>query len=138
MLIVHFGFIQNLLGKNNYVSSQINQHSSREVTLGAARECSCCIFCRYIDVSQAVEPNHPHGLEFLYRDCKNVSDFFSAKGVHQCLSPAAMFTSITGLPIDESGSEAEILTQVFSNLFLNYLRLFLCFFVPLSSCNRWA
>ena len=119
--------IQNLLGKNNYVSSQINQHSSREVTLGAARECSCCIFCRYIDVSQAVEPNHPHGLEFLYRDCKNVSDFFSAKGVHQCLSPAAMFTSITGLPIDESGSEAEILTQVFSNLFLNYLRLFCVF-----------
>jgi RIO kinase 3 len=74
-------------------------------------------FFRYIDVSQAVEPNHPHGLEFLYRDCKNVSDFFTAKGVHQCLGPAALFTSITGLPIDESGSEAEILTQVI--IFIN-------------------
>jgi RIO kinase 3 len=63
-------------------------------------------------VSQAVEPNHPHGLEFLYRDCKNVSDFFTAKGVDSCLSPAALFTSITGLPIDEVSSEAEILTQV--------------------------
>lgn len=25
-----------------------------------------------IDVSQAVEPAHPHGLEFLYRDCGNI------------------------------------------------------------------
>lgn len=27
----------------------------------------------FIDVSQSVEPNHPHGLEFLLRDCTNVS-----------------------------------------------------------------
>ena len=27
----------------------------------------------YIDVSQSVEPTHPHGLEFLLRDCTNVS-----------------------------------------------------------------
>jgi hypothetical protein len=67
---------------------------------------------RFIDVSQSVEPNHPHGLEFLYRDCKNISDFFTNKGVHQCLTPGALFTSITGLPIDETQSEAEILTQV--------------------------
>ncbi|XP_036159972.1 serine/threonine-protein kinase RIO3-like [Myotis myotis] len=26
-----------------------------------------------IDVSQSVEPTHPHGLEFLFRDCRNVS-----------------------------------------------------------------
>lgn len=26
-----------------------------------------------IDVSQSVEPTYPHGLEFLFRDCRNVS-----------------------------------------------------------------
>lgn len=26
-----------------------------------------------IDVSQSVEPTHPHGLEFLLRDCRNVA-----------------------------------------------------------------
>ncbi|KAG8009667.1 Serine/threonine-protein kinase RIO3 [Nibea albiflora] len=26
-----------------------------------------------IDVSQSIEPTHPHGLEFLFRDCRNVS-----------------------------------------------------------------
>ena len=28
--------------------------------------------CYFIDVSQSVEPTHPHGLEFLYRDCVNI------------------------------------------------------------------
>ncbi|KAF0028599.1 hypothetical protein F2P81_019686 [Scophthalmus maximus] len=27
----------------------------------------------FIDVSQSIEPTHPHGLEFLFRDCRNVS-----------------------------------------------------------------
>ena len=30
--------------------------------------------CFVIDVSQAVEPNHPHALEFLYRDCVNIAN----------------------------------------------------------------
>lgn len=29
--------------------------------------------CWYIDVSQSVQPDHPHGLEFLLRDCRNIS-----------------------------------------------------------------
>lgn len=29
--------------------------------------------CWFIDVSQSVEPNHPSGLEFLLRDCTNIS-----------------------------------------------------------------
>lgn len=35
----------------------------------------CSIFKQVwlIDVSQSVEPTHPHGLEFLFRDCRNVS-----------------------------------------------------------------
>ena len=34
-----------------------------------------------IDVSQAVEHDHPRALEFLRKDCTNVTDFFSRNGV---------------------------------------------------------
>ena len=36
----------------------------------------------FIDVSQAVEPIHPSGLDFLLRDCANIYNFFSKKGLH--------------------------------------------------------
>jgi RIO kinase 1 len=34
-----------------------------------------------IDVSQSVEHDHPHALEFLRKDCGNVTEFFKKKGV---------------------------------------------------------
>lgn len=34
-----------------------------------------------IDVSQSVEHDHPHALEFLRKDCSNVTDFFKKNGV---------------------------------------------------------
>ncbi|KAM3836153.1 serine/threonine-protein kinase RIO1-like, partial [Diretmus argenteus] len=34
-----------------------------------------------IDVSQSVEHDHPHALEFLRNDCNNVNDFFMKRGV---------------------------------------------------------
>ncbi|KAB7495354.1 Serine/threonine-protein kinase RIO1 [Armadillidium nasatum] len=34
-----------------------------------------------IDVSQSVTPDHPHSLEFLRKDCSNITDFFRKKGV---------------------------------------------------------
>ncbi|MCL4133427.1 UNVERIFIED_CONTAM: hypothetical protein GTU68_017901 [Idotea baltica] len=34
-----------------------------------------------IDVSQSVTPDHPHALEFLRKDCSNITDFFRKKGV---------------------------------------------------------
>ena len=34
-----------------------------------------------IDVSQSVEHDHPRALEFLRKDCTNVTDFFEKKGV---------------------------------------------------------
>lgn len=34
-----------------------------------------------IDVSQSVEHDHPHALEFLRKDCANVNDFFLKHGV---------------------------------------------------------
>jgi RIO kinase 1 len=34
-----------------------------------------------IDVSQAVEHDHPMALDFLRRDCANINDFFKRKGL---------------------------------------------------------
>jgi RIO kinase 3 len=68
--------------------------------------------CWYIDVSQSVEPNHPHGLEFLLRDCRNVSDFFNKRNAHDVKSAEELFTDITGLPLDADATEAEIFSQV--------------------------
>lgn len=34
-----------------------------------------------IDVSQSVEHDHPHALEFLRKDCSNINDFFQKHGV---------------------------------------------------------
>ncbi|RLN99317.1 hypothetical protein DYB28_010953, partial [Aphanomyces astaci] len=35
----------------------------------------------FIDVSQSVEHEHPHAMEFLRKDCKNITDFFSKAGL---------------------------------------------------------
>lgn len=35
-----------------------------------------------IDVSQAVENDHPHSMDFLRRDIVNINDFFRKKNVH--------------------------------------------------------
>ena len=68
--------------------------------------------CWYIDVSQAVEPNHPHGLEFLMRDCRNVSEFFTKKNVHDVKSPQDLFSYVTGLSLDAGLTDAELFNQV--------------------------
>lgn len=34
-----------------------------------------------IDVSQSIEHDHPMALDFLRRDCTNINDYFSKKGV---------------------------------------------------------
>jgi len=71
----------------------------------------------FIDVSQSVEPNHPCGLEFLYRDCTNVADFFRQRGLKGGKSPWRLFTDITELPLQGDDhecpqSEAEILARI--------------------------
>lgn len=50
-----------------------------------------------IDVAQAVEPIHPSALEFLMRDCGNVSNFFSKRGVPDVKSKEDLFFHITNL-----------------------------------------
>src|SRR5258708_38495994 len=47
-----------------------------------------------IDVSQSVEHDHPHSLEFLRMDIKNVNDFFKRKGVMP-FSERTLFKFIT-------------------------------------------
>ncbi|XP_071853911.1 serine/threonine-protein kinase RIO3-like isoform X2 [Apostichopus japonicus] len=65
----------------------------------------------FIDVSQSVEPNHPHGLEFLLRDCTNVSTFFSNIGVHGVLKPHELFNRVTKLDL-KPGDHQEFLAQI--------------------------
>jgi RIO kinase 1 len=55
-----------------------------------------------IDVSQSVEHDHPHALEFLRRDCLNINDFFKRVG-GETVSLRALFDYITDLtPMEES------------------------------------
>ena len=53
----------------------------------------------FIDVSQSVEPFHPHALEFLYRDCTNVVEFFTKCGVADVLQAHELFNKVTRLEI---------------------------------------
>ncbi|CAG4988323.1 unnamed protein product [Colias eurytheme] len=52
--------------------------------------------CWFIDVSQSVQPDHPNGLEFLLRDCKNIINFFEKKGVPNIKTADELFKFITG------------------------------------------
>ncbi|CAK1586649.1 unnamed protein product [Parnassius mnemosyne] len=52
--------------------------------------------CWFIDVSQSVQPDHPSGLEFLLRDCRNITNFFEKKSVPNIKTAEELFKSITG------------------------------------------
>ncbi|PHH49463.1 Serine/threonine-protein kinase rio1 [Ceratocystis fimbriata CBS 114723] len=62
-----------------------------------------------IDVSQSVEPDHPHSLEFLRMDIKNVGDFFRRKSVNT-LSDRVIFDFISHPkgPVDEAGMASKL------------------------------
>ena len=72
--------------------------------------------CRYnsrklyiIDVSQSVEHVHPYALDFLRKDCANVTDFFKKKHV-RVMSIRQLFDFITDLSfgIEEKDMEEEL------------------------------
>jgi RIO kinase 1 len=63
-----------------------------------------------IDVSQAVEHDHPMALDFLRRDCVNINDFFKRKGL-QTLNTQEAFDFITDILIT---NENEYLANLFS------------------------
>ncbi|RWS28454.1 serine/threonine-protein kinase RIO1-like protein [Leptotrombidium deliense] len=54
-----------------------------------------------IDVSQSVEHDHPSSLNFLRKDCVNVTDYFRKKGV-LTMSVKELFDFVTDPNIDES------------------------------------
>lgn len=57
-----------------------------------------------IDVSQSVEQDHPHALEFLRKDCSNITDYFRKKGV-ATMGIKQLFDFITDPTVNESNIE---------------------------------
>lgn len=57
-----------------------------------------------IDVSQSVEHDHPHALEFLRKDCTNITDFFAKREV-ATMTMKELFTFITDPNINEENME---------------------------------
>lgn len=66
--------------------------------------------CWLIDVAQSVEPGHPSALEFLMRDCDNISTFFTRKGCPEVRTKENLFSHITGL--DSSVHNAAMLERI--------------------------
>eukprot|EP01135_Chromosphaera_perkinsii_P008937 Nk52_evm47s1524 gene=Nk52_evmTU47s1524 len=54
-----------------------------------------------IDVSQSVEHDHPNALEFLRKDCLNITDFFRKNGVGT-MSVRQLFDFITDLSLENN------------------------------------
>lgn len=57
-----------------------------------------------IDVSQSVEHDHPHALEFLRKDCTNISEFFRRKDV-ATMTVKDLFDFITDPTINENNMD---------------------------------
>jgi len=60
----------------------------------------------FIDVSQSVEHDHPNALEFLRKDCENIRDFFTKKGLSSVLTTRELFEYITDITINDENEEA--------------------------------
>jgi RIO kinase 1 len=63
-----------------------------------------------IDVSQAVEHDHPRSLEFLRMDVKNVSDFYRSRNV-EVLSERKAFAFITGEAGEKEAKDIDAISQ---------------------------
>lgn len=60
-----------------------------------------------IDVSQAVENDHPMALDFLRRDCNIIREFFKRK-IDRVLTTREMFLFVTDITISQE-DEVEVL-----------------------------
>lgn len=57
-----------------------------------------------IDVSQAIEFDHPKALDFLKRDCISITNFFQKYGIDNCMSVKELFDFITDSNIEDINS----------------------------------
>lgn len=57
-----------------------------------------------IDVSQSVEHDHPHALDFLRKDCTNINDFFKKKGV-PVMTVKELFDFVTDPTVKEENMD---------------------------------
>ncbi|XP_016043720.2 serine/threonine-protein kinase RIO1 isoform X2 [Erinaceus europaeus] len=67
---------------------------------------SGCVYV--IDVSQSVEHDHPHALEFLRKDCANVNDFFLKRGV-AVMTVRELFEFVTDPSVTPENMDAYLL-----------------------------
>lgn len=82
-----------------------------------------------IDVSQSVEHDHPHSLQFLRSDITNVTKFFNSKG-SPVLPPQRLFEFITDPTIEKESAAKRILdNELVEKLDDNY-DLFLNVYIP--------
>ena len=65
-----------------------------------------------IDVSQAVEYDHPQAMEFLRNDVNAISQFFKKRGVSGVLSPRELFDFITSINLEDEQVDKVLTTMM--------------------------
>ncbi|KAL9642846.1 hypothetical protein ABK040_015817 [Willaertia magna] len=55
----------------------------------------------FIDVSQSVENDHPHALEFLRKDCENIKNFFYKNGLTNIMTTRELFEFVTDIVLTD-------------------------------------
>lgn len=66
-----------------------------------------------IDVSQSMFASHPNANNFLYRDCKNIIDFYQKSGLDDILDAKKLFKMICGKDLSEKEIELWIKIEDF-------------------------
>ena len=63
-----------------------------------------------IDVSQSMFTSHPNANSFLYRDCKNILDFYRKSGFENALDEKSLFKMVSGKDLNEK--DVELWTKI--------------------------
>lgn len=58
-----------------------------------------------IDVSQSMSTTHPNANSFLFRDCKNIIDFYSKSGLVDILDERSLFKQVSGKDLNDKDVE---------------------------------
>jgi len=74
-----------------------------------------------IDVSQSVEHDHPHALDFLRRDCAVIKEFFLKGGLTSVMTTKELFDFITDINLNEKTEDTylERMMDIASNRILS-------------------